>query len=475
MCHHIIFESESRSFPSSRWSVQNHNGETLLEASTLNTSNPEGSGSGQWGLGNSRSLAYAQNTVPEIWESRIPFTFSVPVAGNYQVLAVGRAYDPNQDSDNANDVWFHLPSGSDISGETARGDDIWKFFSTKNGNIEVLRPSTGSRFCKRLTPGQHTFYIMNRSYKMQVDRVIIWNKDACDFNSAWLSKDEGVYEIGDSNNTPVNCAQSSWSENVVNPPQNCDDVNRHNNYQPGDLVIISDDCSNDRDACQAAVASRMIVDNNNVPESDLIGVCGAESAVQTGLQQVAHNLVNEMYTNSYDARIGSARTSAVAAIANRVVQAIDNCQQVFHAEGGPVDFARDLYERVAQLRPQTDLVKFVTVIQHSTTNENNSGSGDLSWLQNNVTYLKIADGNRSSGIGAGTADFQIVGPTNSDRAAISNPLKAHPVYGQYWQDAFGCLPDTDRIDFSDSVETLEIFGVPLSTVADAFDFVSFYG
>lgn len=449
-CHHAIFEAESDN--NSYWTPKIVNGRTVLEMSTCSGNNVN-----QWGGGATHPRPA---TLQQITDSVLTYTFTVPEACNYQVDVYGRAWNTQPQSDHNNDFWVALPSGSDVGGQTPRGNIYHKMYRPNNGQLGWSITDVGNTFCKRLPAGTHTLEIAARSCFMQIDRIVVWCKEGCAFDTAWSSKPAGSYNGG----------------TVVNPGGCTKPLRSTSLYKDGDVLALHYDIAPDLDDLHAMAAACSVIKCYELDPCVVIGAHGENrlsdyKQFQNGdtRQGHANDVAAQAFGSYLDTNgIGSTQwTAAVNTTAQKWKAAVQAGNDVWLAEGGPSDFTRDVLIRMKQLGcTDAQLRARVHVVQHSTWNENETNNADLATVQNLTDYIKIADGN---GGGNGTADLN----NNANLAAFQAWAAVSPCAAA-WEEAFQGLNPSNKLDFSDTVELLHILGVPTSEINSPTDFCNFF-
>ena len=133
------------------------------------------------------------------------------------------------------------------------------------------------------------------------------------------------------------------------------------------------------------------------------------------------------------------------------------------AEGGQSDLSADVVRELLGRMPDLDTRRRIHLVQHSNWNEDKALDGDLRYVKATTDYIRIPDGNSG---GNGTADLN---DPSYDGPFIATAL-AGP-NGAGWRAAFDYYsPQRARLDFSDTVELLEILDVGTDQVDDIEDF-----
>ena len=259
--------------------------------------------------------------------------------------------------------------------------------------------------------------------------------------------------------------------------------------QNTDLIVLHFDFGRDPDDGHAAVADKVLLDHfaiqnywvvsgtNSVWQNNYIGAADGllDSVFGQGNWQKA-NILNRTQWNT-----------AVVASGQRWTDTLSQGGDVWIAEGGPGDFTADVLRSIQQQSNECNWKNRIHLIQHSTTNETNTGrsrnddrDNDLAYTRSNTHYVKIADGNSPNA----TADLYANNNTQAQNATFVNQA-LNSSSRRYWQAGFNFLgPGTDgdapvgrqggKLDFSDTVELLHILGVPTSQVRNWTDFARNY-
>ena len=157
---------------------------------------------------------------------------------------------------------------------------------------------------------------------------------------------------------------------------------------------------------------------------------------------------------------------SVAVSADRWVETLNACGDVWVAEGGQADFTADVVREVLDRIPGLDTESRIHVVQHSGWNENNSNSGDLAFVQSMTDYEKIDSGNKDNDTADLHSEFYR-GPFLNAALTSEN--------GEAWAAAFDFLsPSGHKLDFSDTTELLAIVGIGKDQIADVDEFADFF-
>ena len=145
--------------------------------------------------------------------------------------------------------------------------------------------------------------------------------------------------------------------------------------------------------------------------------------------------------------------AAVATLAERWMQTLENGGDIYVKEGGQSDITADVVRVIQEKMPDLAVNERVHVVQHSNWNEKHTSKDDLAFTQEVTNYIRIEDANRYLNIKGGDDVFE--------KAA-----REHPQFGQAWQAAFEYYNPDRRLDFSDTGELMHILGLGEMSVDD---------
>ena len=226
-----------------------------------------------------------------------------------------------------------------------------------------------------------------------------------------------------------------------------------------DLLALHFDSAPDYDDLQAMVAMRHILDEHR--ELEVLAVNGTRSYRGFDIIPGSTELMRSLFGGGLDTREGGA-IDRVATSWQTVLQGGD---RVFLAEAGPSDFTADVL-RELQRRGVGGLDRII-VVQHSNGrgwNEQNTRADNLALVKRLTTYRAIRDGNYTND----TSDFNQRNDEFERRALASR-------YADAWRVAFSKVTDQRRRhDFSDTVELMDILGIPKSAAPDIGAFARRY-
>ena len=256
-----------------------------------------------------------------------------------------------------------------------------------------------------------------------------------------------------------------------------------------DLIVLHFDFGRDPDDGHAAVADRVLLDHFAIQNYWVVS--GTNSRWQNNFIDTSDTLMDSLFGQGgwQKANILNDNTwmQAIAASALRWSETLSNGGDLWIAEGGPADFTSAVLRSIESTVRDCNWEARIHVIQHSATNETNTGrllddqrTDDLAYVRANTDYHKIDDGNAPNG----TADLHANNATTAQNSAFID-LALSGASRVEWQAGFQFLgPGTDsnapvgnsggKLDFSDTVELLHILQVPTTQVSDWNDFAREY-
>ncbi len=227
-------------------------------------------------------------------------------------------------------------------------------------------------------------------------------------------------------------------------------------YQNGvDLISLHYDHAPDKDDGHATVAALMVTTKLGITPHVVSGAYGQfnKSKYLPAAERVMQATWQNNWLNAH-----SNWQSSVNSTAAKWTQTINSGGQVYVAEGGQADFTADVVRAIRNNTSINTKAK-ITVVQHSTWNEQQANQADLNYVKNQTNYVKIADGNNVNA----TADLN----------AKSTSFVAKARSGKYsteWTAAFQYLNPNNKLDFSDTVELLHILDIGKNVIATVNDF-----
>lgn len=482
-CHHQIIEAESVSVATNQyWEVVQVGTRTVLQMAV-----DPGGNNHQLGSGADASVGDS----PAVDASRLYYTINVPQDCDYEISLYTRAWDKiDGRNDLGNDLWLRVATGTDVPGETSRGSDYHKMFSSNNTNFQWANPDVGSRFCVRLPAGQHVIEIAGRSYHFQLDRIVAWCKESpCSFSNSWSDKEAGSYDddviVDPPTGEDLNCSNSAWDDAPTTPDPDPDpgtkQLGNNSLYGNGDLIALHYDIAPDLDDLHALAAGCTVTKCFGIDPCVVIGAHGgingreaqykqSPGGTSSTRQELANAVAQAAYGNNGYIDTNGESTGqwdqAVQEACQKWLPVIQSGNDIWVADGGPMDFTADVLDCVVAAGVSLNQLKQrVHVVQHSAWNENNTQPGKLNVVQNQTDYIKIQDGNNPNS----TADLN----DNSDLNSFENWANSSDCSAA-WAAAFDGYDPNDKLDFSDTVELLHILGIGSNIVDDPTDFYNYF-
>lgn len=226
-----------------------------------------------------------------------------------------------------------------------------------------------------------------------------------------------------------------------------------------DLLVSNFDLKPDLDDVHAIAALASVVRSDRYKSVDYIAVIGAYGTQKKGYVDVPEFAQLAFGENWADAHNDHAE--AITKVGSKIKQTLDAGGTVWVQEAGQSDFTNDVMKSMAGSIGK-DVRKRVKVVQHSLWNENKTTSKKLFWVNGNLSYVRIQDGNST---GNGTPGFATM-----DGAAWPT-VKANSRAGDVWAQADEISKKYNPIapwvnpkieaggfDFSDTVELAYILG-----------------
>ncbi|MEM1303602.1 MAG: hypothetical protein AAGG46_01820, partial [Planctomycetota bacterium] len=238
-----------------------------------------------------------------------------------------------------------------------------------------------------------------------------------------------------------------------------------------DMLIAQFDCKPDADDVHAQAALGCMLVHSDLAGINYLVVLGAYG-IQGGeyidtrpLAELAFGQEGFDWTDANSSWNGSRNL-----IADRAEDVLNNGGQVWVQEAGQSDLTRDWVRRLRNNKgfSQAQTQDYIIVVQHSLWNEDHTSPNDLTYVQQNTTYIKIADGNYSNS----TPDYDVSKTKWLNKALDSdNPnAVAQLLWGVadaiIW-DHWNTYPNEWQnpniagggVDFSDCVENWYIFDI----------------
>jgi hypothetical protein len=238
-----------------------------------------------------------------------------------------------------------------------------------------------------------------------------------------------------------------------------------------DHIALHYDMSYDPDDYLSAVADRAVLETLfdkvflEFQTSRVIGTCGGNCK---GYNLPAKKLMDYTYKDvgGYEITIAANDPSKYSNAMNYELdffkKTIIKGGRVFVKEGGESDLTKRIVEQLEKWKSGSG--KCVYIVQHSSTNENNAGSGVLSYVKSKCNYIKIADGNppyRKSNWSFNGKKFDFYGLQSkwecAWKLAFDEFKKLRSYCNSRPQSVDGC------VDFSDTHELLYIVNINTST------------
>jgi len=214
-------------------------------------------------------------------------------------------------------------------------------------------------------------------------------------------------------------------------------------YNDGvDIISLHYDFAPDRDDAHASVAAKHLLDTLGIAPIVVTGATGDGNRSQYIEDSIRFQNVVWGPTG-YIQAMGQ-WDQAVAAVAALWTDAFERGGKVFVAESGQSDFTYDV-------------IKLLTI-----NDSFRSAQKDLNFVKRNTAYKKIADGNSANS----TADLN----QKSDRFVQWAKSSSH---ANLWNEAFSFLNPNKKLDFSDTVELLDILDVSLDQISSPDTFASY--
>ncbi len=256
-----------------------------------------------------------------------------------------------------------------------------------------------------------------------------------------------------------------------------------------DLLVLGHDCKTDPDDIYAMAAFGCMLRHPDLQGVNYFGILGAYDTDRSftdspfivrspEMMAAAFGTENTKWVNA-DAEFNRSTkvwsTALINQIRDVVKPILNNGGIVWVAEAGHSNLTRKWVEALKAAGVTSQALKTrLVIVQHSSTNERNTGSTDINYLKNNTNYFKIDDGNVQNL----TPDYK-TGDRNflTEAKSASNPNAAA-------RDLWTLARDVERshdhgntairrggVDFSDSVEvwwTLEL-GNRANTIRKVWD------
>ena len=228
-----------------------------------------------------------------------------------------------------------------------------------------------------------------------------------------------------------------------------------------DLYLAQFDCKTDTDdILSVAAVATMLRDSlfYNVKYHAVAGAYG----IQDGLY-VPPNELFKIAFNSHWSDAHSNFDQALSEVTKLVSKTLTEGGDIWIAEAGQSDFTTSLIKNIKKTFPSIKIKVRIHVVQHSVWNENNTSKDDLTYVKENVDYIKIPDGNVAGNGSPGFTTEDKVHWRNyiTDSKLINIWDKAFEIANKYnGKDGRYKNPAiaSGGMDFSDVAETCWIFG-----------------
>ncbi len=405
----------------------------------------------------------------------ISATIEIDKPGSYRFTWAMR--QPNDvESDKANDSWLNFPD-ADRFGPVGGG--------SYPGFIKVYGNSTGG-FSYRATAdvnhdkspiavgfdsaGTYTLQIAGRSHGHQIDRIVI-HHESIGQSDAIAGRGTGCG--GEPPTTPAPTPSTAPSPTTTAPapptterPTGTCLANTSGEANLNeDLISLHYDHAPDRDDAHASAAGREVAIDLEFTPWVIGGAYGADNA--RSYRSETEPIMDAIWGPSNWVNADADWDGAVRRTADRWQRTLNGCGDIWIAEGGQSDLSADVVRTLKNRMPNLDTERRIHLVQHSNWNEEKALDADLAYVKANTDYIRISDGN---GGGNGTAGFN---DRNYDGPFIAAALNGPNAAG--WRAAFDYYPPrSERLDFSDTVELMEILDIGTDRVSDIQDFVDMF-
>ncbi|MFC7291656.1 hypothetical protein [Hirschia litorea] len=226
-----------------------------------------------------------------------------------------------------------------------------------------------------------------------------------------------------------------------------------------DLLISNFDIKPDLDDVHSIAAMGTVLRSNQYSDLNYVAVVGAYGN-QDGEYVDVPNLFSAAFENNWvDAH--NERSDALKTVSKKIRDTLAKGGRVWFQEAGQSHFTYDLISPIIEAGEIDMKSKFV-VVQHSIWNEHMSNLSHLLWLNSNVSYVRVQDGNMAGNGSPGfaTQDGRIwprllanqeVGPLWALAKQIADKYNPEAIYVNHHITDGG-------FDFSDTVELAYILG-----------------
>ncbi len=252
---------------------------------------------------------------------------------------------------------------------------------------------------------------------------------------------------------------------TTEPPSTCSANTSGSADLDADLISLQYDHAPDRDDGHATAAGKQVATVIGFTPWVVGGAYGADNA--NTYNDASEVVMDAVWGANNWVNADANWTSAVQVTADRWETTLDACGDIWIAEGGQSDFSADVVRELQDRQPSLATTERIHLVQHSDWNEQHALDADLAFVQAETDYIRIPDGNSG---GNGTADFN---DENYDGPFIDAALSSSNAAG--FAAAFDYYsPQNARLDFSDTVELMEILDIGTNQVNDIADFADVF-
>jgi hypothetical protein len=298
--------------------------------------------------------------------------------------------------------------------------------------------------------GDYEIQISGRSAKHGIDRVVMYKE-----NNAM------------GNVTEAFATSSERGESL----RAADTIGRFNITK--DLLLANFDTKPDVDDIHSQAGLGTMLKDKRFKDVKFHATMGA-FGTQAGAFIDSTDLFNLAFGTNWKSAVADYNV-AVDVAATKAIATLNAGGDVWIQEAGQSDFSADVVRKIKTDLPAVNTVSKIHLVQHSTWNESVTTPADLTYVQANTDYIKIADGNAA---GNGTPGFSSAVGTDWARAV------ADPEVGALWTEARRLANEKNvpgiffvnenikagGFDFSDVSEDCWVFGFEtLPGVPDFFD------
>lgn len=238
-----------------------------------------------------------------------------------------------------------------------------------------------------------------------------------------------------------------------------------------DHISLHYDMSYDPDDYISAVADRSVLETIygqpwiKLYTTRVIGTCGGSCS---GYNKPADQLMAYTFhdVGGYKQTINAKDKAVYSNAMNYELQYFKDTilrgGRVFVKEGGESDFTKRIVEQLENWKSGSG--KCVYIVQHSSVNEKNAGSGVLSYIKSKTNYIKISDGNplyQKSNWTLNGKNFEKYGLESTFECAWKYAFSVFKLGKTYCNGKKESI--TKCVDFSDTHELLYILGINKST------------